>query len=51
MEPLPKISNRGSVLLSCYASLFALIKLDSKIISAFVGFGESLWRKEKMQEF
>ena len=51
MEPLPKIFNRGSVLLSLFASLLALIKLDSKIISTFVGFGESLWRKEMLQEF
>jgi hypothetical protein len=50
MEPLPKIFNRGSVFLSFLASLLALIKLDSKIISTFVGFGESLWRKEMLQE-
>jgi hypothetical protein len=51
MEPLAKIFNRSSILFSFLASLFALLKLNSESISAFVGFVESLWRKETMQEF
>jgi hypothetical protein len=46
MESFPKISNRGSVLLSLLASFFTIFKLIGKVIGSFVSFGESLWQKE-----
>jgi hypothetical protein len=42
-ESFSKISNRGIILLSFLPSFFALLKLDSKIIGALIGFGEILW--------
>jgi hypothetical protein len=42
MEPLSKTVDRGSVEFSLFASFFALLQLEGKVIGTFIGFGESL---------